>query len=177
MEERLIKMVLFNSKNNKGFTLLELLVVIAIIGILSSVVMVSLSNTRAKARDARRISDVNQIKTALELYYNNYGQYPNPTDSGCGGWDTTGNTTFILPLTNSGYLPSGGIKDPTINNTCGNYSYYRYSPETGCDKTFYVLGVRDMETSGNPHSTSPGWSCTNRNWQGEFEWVTGKYEN
>ncbi len=50
-------------KNTKGFTLIELLVVIAIIGILSSVVLASLSTARAKSRDARRISDIGQMQT------------------------------------------------------------------------------------------------------------------
>lgn len=56
-------------RTNKGFTLIELLVVIAIIGILSSVVLVSLNTARQKARDAQRISDVRQIQLALEFYY------------------------------------------------------------------------------------------------------------
>ncbi|MFH0856720.1 MAG: prepilin-type N-terminal cleavage/methylation domain-containing protein, partial [bacterium] len=62
--------------NRKGFTLIELLVVIAIIGLLSTLAVVSLNTARAKARDARRISDVKQIQTALELYYNDKGAYP-----------------------------------------------------------------------------------------------------
>ncbi|HXK37649.1 MAG TPA: type II secretion system protein [Candidatus Paceibacterota bacterium] len=63
-------------KGSKGFTLIELLVVIAIIGILSSVVLASLSTARAKSRDARRISDVGQIQLALELYYDASSSYP-----------------------------------------------------------------------------------------------------
>lgn len=54
--------------NKKGFTLIELLVVIAIIGLLSGIVMASLSQTRAKARDAKRMSDIQVINKAIELY-------------------------------------------------------------------------------------------------------------
>jgi len=51
----------------KGFTLIELLVVIAIIGLLSTLAVVSLNSARAKARDARRLSDVKQLSTVLEM--------------------------------------------------------------------------------------------------------------
>ncbi len=60
----------------KGFTLVELLVVIAIIGLLSTLAVVALGSARAKARDARRISDIKQIQTALELYFADQGTYP-----------------------------------------------------------------------------------------------------
>src|SRR3990167_4664228 len=63
-------------KNKKGFTLIELLVVIAIIGVLSTVVLSQLNEARAKARDARRISDLKNIQIALELYRHNNGFYP-----------------------------------------------------------------------------------------------------
>ncbi len=66
-----------HSKSSRGFTLIELLVVIAIIGILSSVVLASLNGARKKGRDARRISDIKQLQTALELYYDdNKNSYP-----------------------------------------------------------------------------------------------------
>jgi len=54
-------------KNKKGFTLIELLVVIAIIGLLSTLAVVSLNGARAKARDAKRVSDVKQISTLIEM--------------------------------------------------------------------------------------------------------------
>jgi len=60
---------LFTKKNRQGFTLIELLVVIAIIGILATIVLVSLNTARVKARDARRESDIRQIGLALEMYY------------------------------------------------------------------------------------------------------------
>lgn len=61
---------------NKGFTLIELLVVIAIIGILSSVVLASLNSARVKGRDAKRVSDLSQLKLALELYFDSNREYP-----------------------------------------------------------------------------------------------------
>ncbi|PJB98557.1 MAG: hypothetical protein CO078_01665, partial [Candidatus Nealsonbacteria bacterium CG_4_9_14_0_8_um_filter_36_17] len=53
----------------KGFTLIELLVVIAVIGLLSSIVLVSMSPARKKAKDTRRMTDLKQISSAMELCY------------------------------------------------------------------------------------------------------------
>jgi type II secretion system protein G len=64
------------NKNAKGFTLIELLVVIAIIGLLASVVLLALNSARAKSRDAKRLADVRQIASALELYFNDVSAYP-----------------------------------------------------------------------------------------------------
>lgn len=64
------------SHNNKGFTLIELLVVVAIISILTATVLASLSSARSKARDAQRLAEIRQVRTALELYSSENGKYP-----------------------------------------------------------------------------------------------------
>jgi len=63
-------------KKNKGFTLIELLVVISIIGTLVGLIVNNMAGARARARDAKRKSGLNQLKTALRLYYNDYQIYP-----------------------------------------------------------------------------------------------------
>lgn len=177
----------------KGFTLIELLVVISLIGLLSSIVLVGLEGARTQARDATRLSDVAQIKRALEIYRIDNGKYPGPTSSygecegGCGCWDTSNvdndgdGKPFIEPLVDEG-LFSQVPTDPVGAGTCGGltYRYYRYEAGSyGCDASrgaYYVLGINDMEITGRPHPDSPGWSCSGRNWQGEFDWVIGGFE-
>ncbi len=63
-------------KNKKGFTLIELLVVIAIIGLLSTLAVVALTSARTKARDSKRVADMKQVQTAMELYYSANNTYP-----------------------------------------------------------------------------------------------------
>ena len=58
-----------------AFTLIEILVVIAIIGVLSSIVLMSISQARAHSRDKARISDLAQIQLALKLYSVQNGTY------------------------------------------------------------------------------------------------------
>ncbi len=64
-------------KSSKGFTLVELLVVIAIIGTLATLLLLQLGVARAKARDAKRIADINQLRSAVELFFDDCGgHYP-----------------------------------------------------------------------------------------------------
>jgi len=172
--------------NKKGFTLIELLVVIAIIGLISSIVLASLNNARMKARDARRLSDMREMQTALELYYDSNNAYPGNTDNDCSGWDIGFNggqgsgDPFIQPLETGNFI-SKTPGDPISTGSCDGYFYYLYPTGSyGCDISrgnYFVLGVKDMETNGNPYPSSPGWSCSGRNWQSEFDWVTGRFEN
>lgn len=103
----------------KGFTLIELLVVIAIIGLLSTLAIVALSSARQKSRDAKRVADIKQIQTSLELFFNDMGSYPSGTytlgtgQSGTGyclgtiGWATNGCTGAYMGIVPSNPSPSG----------------------------------------------------------------------
>lgn len=75
-----------------GFTLIELLVVISIIGVLSALLMANISGIRERARDAKRKSDLKEIKSALRLYHNDCDTYPSDNNDrniiqGCGTCD------------------------------------------------------------------------------------------
>lgn len=59
----------------RGFTLIELLVVITLIGILMAIALVSYQGTRKTARDGKRKADLEQIRSALEIYRADCGQY------------------------------------------------------------------------------------------------------
>lgn len=122
-----------------GFTLIELLVVVSIIGTLSTVALTSLNGARAKARDAVRISDMEQIRTALEMYYSSHGHYPSTgsmsrtfCDLGCSGvsGNATATSNWIPDLVAEGYMPKLP-QDPSPKNrarrTSGPGNCYMYA--------------------------------------------------
>jgi len=117
-------MLLFLNKKLKypltAFTLIELLVVISIIALLSSLSIIALNSARAKSRDARRLSDVKQISTALEMYYGTNGNYPSlPSPTG-------------TPITNLCLSELG------ITSTCGLEVYMKKIPaDPAKDKHYF----------------------------------------
>ena len=127
--------------NKKGFTLIELLVVIAIIGLLSTLAVVALGSARAKARDAKRLSDLKQVQTALELYYTDNNAYPTAAVA-----VTLGDATHAC-LSSAGFAATGCANaymgavptDPGSNS-------YAYTSATGA--TYSIAATLESTVNG-----------------------------
>lgn len=158
-------------KQGRGFTLIELLVVIAIIGILSSIVMVSLTTARSKARDARRIVDVKTIQLALEQYYGENLVYPTSVYStSAKGLNETGKAVYLATVPTD---PNSTVACVTSGNTSGKqascYIYVALSAAGGASCDQYHLGAT-LELSNNnnllqdadkaPNASGTGSPCT-----------------
>lgn len=131
-------------KSGAGFTLIELLVAISIIAILSVIGMVVFQSVQAKARDSVRKRDLQNLATALEIYYQKNGKYIDGTPTAedtCGGADTT---TFyddaingIKPFMSDGIVP----KDP-LSTSSNEIKYCYISLSNGqyilCAKLEYI---------------------------------------
>ena len=115
-------------KNKSAFTLVELLVVIAIIGLIATLSVIALGNARSKSRDSKRVSDIKQVQTALELFFSDQGRYPTATEWNTGSLYATsifGTTTYMarIPTVTTGgicsndysYAPNFAGDDYTIN--------------------------------------------------------------
>lgn len=147
------------TENHKSFTLIELLVVISIISLLSSTILSSVSAARQGSRDARRMADLNQIRTALNLYYNDYGTFMNdgdvcanapggPSVNGDGYFNHSGNQDQSIAncLEQEGYTP-GQMIDPSGARYLGDGDHF-YKKET-CSLGTYVYARLETEPVGD----------------------------
>lgn len=146
-------------KKVSGFTLIELLVVIAIIGLLSTLGIVAMGTARAKARDAKRVADIQQIRTALGMYSNENNSFPETS-----GWlklglassaseclDNTIDGWHAIADCDLNHLMMGDIPaDPMTDSI--NYYYGRLS---SFDSDCYLIAF--YIESGAGDVSDPGW--------------------
>src|SRR3989339_206613 len=108
----------------RGFTLIEILISIAIIAVLTALGIVSYVSINRNARDAKRRGDIEQIRSALELYRSDNGFYP---VVGSLGWVDVSELSAVLVDT---YFPS--IPSDPQNSSYrykGTNDYYGYCLE------------------------------------------------
>ena len=139
-------------KREKGFTLIELLVVIAIIGVLSTIVLVSMGGARSKARDARRQSDMRQISTAQEMYYDaNNAVY---ATSAALSTSTFAIGTYLPALTDPGNGSYVWIDNSASTSNYCAYAVLENKPST-CSLASYIFEVNPKGVKAICTSTVP----------------------
>lgn len=123
-----------------GFTLIELMVVIAIIVLLSTLAVIALGSARKKANDAKRLSDMTQIRFALESYFTKRNAYPTTVPAGV--VLGMGNATC---LNATGFAPAG-CPEPLM-------ATIPHDPDTGAyvyssleGKTYKILATIEAGT-------------------------------
>ena len=114
------------SNASAGFTFVELLVVVAIISILSTIIIASVSDSRARARDGQRVAELAQIELALEQYRQFNDTFPDSAtfDAGVTIGEGGALDSLIAPFLSS-------VPDDPLSGTSG-YEYY-YDSDYRCD--------------------------------------------
>ena len=151
--------------SRKSFTLIELLIVIAIIAVLAATIIAATGSARKQARDARRAQDLDALKQALELYYDDYKAYPsgdlggsNPSSIGFCIEEATGFKDALVDE----YI-SQVPKDPKYSSSSKDYCYwYQTESDTNAQKfkLFARMEITDKneaaEDDGGTENTCPG---------------------
>jgi type II secretion system protein G len=148
----------YQVKQRKGFTLIEIMLVIALIGILVAAGLGSFTSSQTKGRDSKRKNDLSHMAEALEIYYNDIGQYPNSDGSGnmlgCGAgallacsWggifsNTTNSVIYMIKLPSD---PASGRKYFYRKSGTG-YQLYA-ALENSQDSSYYAAGYSGTNCS------------------------------
>jgi len=151
---RIVKSLLKKIRD-KGFTLIELLVVVAVISILASIIFSNVNSARQKAADTKKISEFRQVSTAMSLYFDKYGVYPNQgANVATNQWEDNFNS-MVSQLVSEGFL-SATVTFPNSAGLYNGYNYYNYGPGTAMGAFLVtVLGTVPNTIKGIPPSCRP----------------------
>ncbi|MDO5561830.1 MAG: prepilin-type N-terminal cleavage/methylation domain-containing protein [bacterium] len=129
-------------KKFAAFTLIELMVVIAIIALLAVVGITSYATALKKARDSKKMSDIENIAQALVLYRSDNGSYPVTS-------------TVKTSLINGKYLTDANA----VGLSDGSYTY---TSGTSTPKTFSLCTTQKLENikSANSYDYKKLDKCT-----------------
>ncbi len=132
--------------NNQSFTLIELLVVIAILAVLMSVVVIAINPTEMlkKTRDTKRVSDFDNLRTALNLYQSEIASFPFSVCDGTKIYVSLPSNNSNCSDLNLSSLPSG------YTYQCSTIDNYRKINGTG----WIPLNLASISV-GSPLSTLP----------------------
>ncbi len=122
LRRRSLQTTSYKLQTSKGFTLVEILVVMAVIAILATFVARSFTGSKQKAQDARRLTDIKNIATALERYYNQNDGYPAAITAGQALKNPGGTVTYLSLV--PGDPTNGAAYYYTATGTTYSLAYY-----------------------------------------------------
>lgn len=157
--------------SHQGFTIVELLIVVVVIAVLATVAVVAYNGIQQRARDARRISDIGHIDTAIKLFIVDKGHAPGAGDPycttpqgdhGCGAVnDFPGNTKWVALQTElRPYMGGRDLPKDPCGATCweigDQFRSYNYLPpgfgdNTTSTNTSYAIYNEGLETQPGPY--------------------------
>lgn len=108
----------------KGFTLIELMIVVAIIGILAAIAIPAYQDYTVRSQVTEGLNMAGGVKTAVNDYYTDVGQWPADIKSAVCGKNSAAATTTCAGGTNTdykgNYVSQIDVKNGGVNITYGN---------------------------------------------------------